>query len=261
MDKSLLTKIFGSPVTFIHGNTLVLDRWMWLKARLPETNNGENLIDIGCGSGAFSIGAALRGYKTLGLSWDKCYQKVASYRAEICKAENVNFELLDLTYLDSREDLIGKFDIAICFENIEHLIDDRKLICDIASCLKPGGRLLLTTPYLYYRPMTPECYGPFSTKQDGGHVRRGYTKGMLEELCRHANLTPEHFSYCSGIISQKITKIFISISKIHPILGWIITLPLRFLPLVLDKLVMNITQLPYFSICMEAYKPRYDIID
>ena len=257
MDKSLLTRILGFPATLIHSDTLVLDRWRWLKVRLPRTNNGEKLIDIGCGSGAFSIGAALRGYKTLGLSWDERNQKVASERAKICKAKNAKFELLDLTYLDTRDDLIGQFDIAICFENIEHIINDRKLICDIASCLKPGGRLLLTTPYLFYRAITPECRGPFSIQQDGGHVRRGYTKGMLEELCRHADLVPEEFSYCGGIISQKITKIFIPLSKIHPLFGWAIILPLRVLPPVFDKLVTYLIHLPFFSICLEAYKPRY----
>src|SRR5258708_2658920 len=84
MDKSLLTKIIGFPATLIHGDTLILDRWLWLKTRLPETGNGEKLLDIGCGTGAFSIGAALRGYEALGLSWDKRNQQVAGERAKIC---------------------------------------------------------------------------------------------------------------------------------------------------------------------------------
>ena len=138
MDKSLLTKIIGFPATLIHGDTLVLDRWRWLKARLPWTRNGETLIDIGCGTGAFSIGAALRGYESLGLSWDERNQKVAADRARICKAESAKFEVLDVRNLGARDDLIDKFDVAICFENIEHIIDDGKLFRDIASCLKPG---------------------------------------------------------------------------------------------------------------------------
>lgn len=257
MDKSLLTKIIGFPATVIHGDTLVLDRWRWLKARLPITRNGEKLIDIGCGTGAFSIGAALRGYEPLGLSWDKRNQKVAGDRAKICKAEYAKFEVLDVRNLDTRDDLIDKFDVAICFENIEHIIDDRKLLRDIASCLKPGGRLLLTAPYLLYRPMTSGDYGPFSKTEDGGHVRRGYTKAMLEELCRDSDLVPEQISYCSGILSQKITMILRTLSRIHPFVGWIIVLPLRIIPPVFDKVASTLTHWPYFSICLEAYKPRY----
>jgi SAM-dependent methyltransferase len=257
MDRSLLTKMIGYRATLIHGDTLVLDRWHWLKTRLPVTRNGEKLIDIGCGTGAFSIGAALRGYETLGLSWDTRNQSVASERAEICKAESARFEVLDVRNLDTRGDLIGKFDVAICCECIEHIIDDRKLLIDISSCLKPGGRLLLTTPYSLYRSITSKDQGPYSKTEDGWHVRRGYTKAMLDELCRHSDLVPERISYCSGIISQKVTMILRTLDRIHPLFGWAIILPLRILPAVFDRLATTLTKWPYYCICLEAYKERY----
>ncbi|NEO43485.1 MAG: hypothetical protein F6K55_04865 [Moorea sp. SIO4A3] len=114
MYKSLLVKIIGFPATLIHGDTLVLDRWLYLKERLPQTANGEKLIDIGCGTGGFTIGAALRGYEALGLSWDKRNQAVAAERAQLCKATLASFDVLDVRHLDTRHDLIGKFDVAIC---------------------------------------------------------------------------------------------------------------------------------------------------
>ena len=101
--------------------------------------------------------------------------------------------------------LFERYDIAICLENIEHIIDDRKLLTDIAACMKPGGRLLLTTPYLRLSHY-PWGYGAVSPVEDGGHVRRGYTPRMLEELCKHAGLLVEQISYCSGFLSQKITR-------------------------------------------------------
>jgi 2-polyprenyl-3-methyl-5-hydroxy-6-metoxy-1,4-benzoquinol methylase len=257
MYKSMLVKLFGYRASFIHGDLLILDRWLWLKKRLPETKNGERLIDVGCGTGAFSIGAALRGYDVLGLSWDKRNQRVAGERAEICRARTAKFEVLDVRKLDRREDLKDKFDVAICLETIEHIMDDRKLIIDIATSLKPGGRLLLTTPGFFYRPITSGDKGPFSKVEDGGHVRRGYTQAMLRELCDQANLMIDTISYCSGFLSQKITFIQRVISQVHPLLGWGAILPLRVLPPLFDRFVTGLLRWPYFSICLEAYKPRF----
>lgn len=256
MDKSLLVKFLGFPATLIHGDTLIMDRWLWLIKHLPKTRQMEALIDIGCGSGAFSIGAALRGYNVLGLSWDERNQRVAGERAEICNAKTAKFDVLDVRRLDSRDDLAINFDVAICFEVIEHIINDKKLIIDIATCLKPGGRLLLTTPYFFYHPITCCDKGPFSKIEDGSHVRRGYTKAMLEEICRQANLIPQNISYCSGFLSQKITYIQRILSKVHPLVGWGTILPFRLLPLLFDKFITSRFHWPFYSICLEAYKPR-----
>ena len=156
MDRSFLVKLFGFPITLIHGDPMVLDRWLWLRRRLPRTLNGEKLIDIGCGTGQFTIGAARRGYTALGLSYDEANQAEAKKRAALCKAETADFEVVDVRNLDQRADLIDAFDIAICLETMEHILNDFKLMRDIARCLRPGGRLLLTTPFYHHRPMIRE---------------------------------------------------------------------------------------------------------
>lgn len=256
MDPSFLVKLLGFNATLIHGDPLVLDRWLWLKERIPSTRNGETLIDVGCGSGAFSIGAALRGYTSLGLSWDERNQTVASERARICGAESATFEVQDVRRLGERRDLLGGFDVALCCENVEHILDDGKLIRDIAACLKPGGRLLLTTPYLRYRPITPGDMGPFPKVEDGAHVRRGYSKSMLHELCEQADLRVEEITFCSGFLSQRTNTLMRLLSRIHPAVGWAGVLPLRVLPPFLDPVVTPLMRWPPFSICVEAYKSR-----
>ena len=256
MNKSIFVKILGFPATLIHGDTLVLDRWFWLKNHLPQTANGETLIDIGCGSGSFTLGAARLGYKTLGLSWDERNQKIAR-RVLMCNAPLASFEILDVRQLDTQEHLVEQFDVAICFENIEHIINDRKLFKDITACLKPGRRLLLTTPNYHYRPLSSEDNGPFLNIEDGGHVRRGYTKAMLMELCEDSGLMFESESFCSGFLSQKITSLYRALSKIHPLLAWAIILPLRILPPIFDRAITKLIDYPYYCICVEAYKPKY----
>ena len=255
MDKSILVKLFGFPATLIHGDTLVMDRWLWLRSRLPRTRNNERLLDVGCGTGAFSIGAALRGYRVLGLSWDERNQSVASQRAVLCRASSALFEIFDVRRLSRRTDLVDSFDVVICLETIEHIVEDLKLMRSLANCVKPGGRLLLTTPYELYRPIDGDI-GPFSVAEDGGHVRRGYSRAMLEELCDHVGLKVEAISYCSGYVSQKVTAGMRRLSTIHTLLGWAVILPLRILPPLLDPLIALLFRWPYYSVCLQAYRPR-----
>lgn len=256
MDNSFLVRIFGFPATLVHGDPLVLDRWLWLKPHLPKTANREWLIDVGCGSGAFTIGAAKRGYESLGLSWDKRNQEVAALRADLCHAPFATFEVLDVRHLDEREDLVNKYDLAISCENIEHILDDFKLMKDIVRCLKPGGHLLLTAPNFFFAPITSGDSGPFPTVEDGSHVRRGYSEGMLQELCQEAGLICEDIAYCSGYLSQKITFLLRILSGIHPLVGWALTFPLRLFPPFIDRVLTNILGWPYLSVCLVAYKPR-----
>jgi SAM-dependent methyltransferase len=256
VNKSMLVRLFGHRATLVHGDTLVLDRWRWLLRRLPRTRNGERLLDVGCGSGAFTIGAALRGYDSLGLSWDERNQAVAAERASLSGADSARFEVCDVRRLGQRQDLAGQFDVALCFENAEHILDDFRLMRDIATCLKPGGRLYFTAPYYYYRAITDGDNGPFLKTEEGWHVRRGYTRGMLLELCEAAGLTCEDISFCSGFVSQKVTWLLRVLTRVQYVLAWGVTLPLRPLPPLLDPLVTRITGWPAYSICMEAYKPR-----
>ena len=254
---SLLVRLLGFPATLIHGDTLVRDRWNWLRARLPVTRNGELVLDVGCGSGAFSIGAARRGYRCLGLSWDAENQEIARERASMCRAPGADFEIQDVRFLDRRPDLVGRFDVVLCLENIEHILDDRKLVADIAACLRPGGRLLLTTPNLMYRPFTEEYKGPFEEIEDGRHVRKGYSPEMLRELCELAGLRVQAIGYCSGFASQKITGLMRAASGISPAMAWLLVLPLRLVPPVVDPLISWVTGWPGFSITLEAYRPRF----
>lgn len=251
----MLVRALGFPATLIHGDTLVLDRWLWLRKHLPTVPvASKRVLDIGCGSGAFTIGAALRGYRSLGLSWDERNQSVAEQRALICKATLAEFEILDVRYLDQRSDLQKCFEVAVCCENIEHILNDQKLIVDITRCLKSGGTLLLTTPNLDYKPMTRTDDGPFLPTENGAHVRRGYSPENLRSLCASGGLKVLEIGYCSGFLSQKITALLRWSSAIHPLFGWGITFPLRVLPPILDPWVSRFLHWPGYSITLVAVK-------
>lgn len=67
----------------------------------------------------------------------------------------------------------GQFDGCLCTEVLEHISDDNAAVAELARCLKPGARLLVSVPH-------PPA--PF----DPNHVREGYTLGdMTTLLGRH----------------------------------------------------------------------------
>jgi 2-polyprenyl-3-methyl-5-hydroxy-6-metoxy-1,4-benzoquinol methylase len=62
------------------------------------------------------------------------------------RCSGTQFPIQDVRTLDERTGFARNFNVAICFEDIEHILDDRKLMKSITYCLCPGGILLLTTP-------------------------------------------------------------------------------------------------------------------
>jgi SAM-dependent methyltransferase len=253
MNRDALVKLIGFPAILIHGDLMVLDRWMFLRRHLGRPREGtRRAVEIGCGSGAFTIGAALRGYETLGLSWDKAAQQSAVRRAVLCGAGKAGFRINDVRFLSSLSDLAGTCEIVICCETIEHILDDRKLMKDMTWCLKPGGTLLLTSPYAHFKSIGGD--EGISDVEDGGHVRRGYQKEDLERLCTCAGLKVTEVGYCSGFLSQKGTKIYRTLTAAHPLAGWLLMLPYRILPLLFDGIIGIATGWPGYSITLVATK-------
>ena len=255
--RNFLINTIGFNGTLIHGDLLVLDRWKWLYKNL-KGNKVKNLLDVGSGSGAFSIGASLKlNCHSLGLSWDEKNKRLSEERAKIIGVDNkVNFQICDVRYLDKKKELYSKFDTVICTENIEHIINDKKLIIDIERTLKIGGKLLLTTPNINYIPMgIGDSKQKLSKIEDGGHVRVGYSINDCYNICKGTRLEIQKIEFCSGFFSQKITFLLRVLKKIityYP--AWIILLPLRILPLIFDNLISKIFKWPGYSICFIAKK-------
>jgi 2-polyprenyl-3-methyl-5-hydroxy-6-metoxy-1,4-benzoquinol methylase len=250
MKSEILIRLFGWKTTLINSDTLVLDRWNWVSRNLPKNNNNDRLLDIGCGSGAFTNGASAKGYQALGLSWDKNNQQKAQKRALISNLTST-FEVLDVRELHIRSDLFCKFKYVICTENIEHIINDIKLLKDINNCLENNGTLLLTTPYKNFKPIWgDEKILKNPPIEDGGHVRFGYDENDCEKIFSETGFKIQKIDYCSGFLSQKISGLYRFVSGYNLFIAWLFILPLRVFPILFDKYI------PYtnYSICVIAKK-------
>jgi 2-polyprenyl-3-methyl-5-hydroxy-6-metoxy-1,4-benzoquinol methylase len=247
--ENTLVRLIGWRATILHGDPCVFDRWLWLKKHLTPGNF--RTLDAGCGSGAFTFAAVQLGNNALGLDFNKEQIKKAKARAKILNMPRAEFIQADLRELDKLGRRLGKFDQIICFETIEHILDDKKLIKNLAALLKPKGRLLLTTPFKHSRLLFGD--DKISEQEDGGHVRRGYTHNELKQLFNEANLEIKAQDYLNGIISQQLTSLMRRLGVIYPKLGWALIFPFRALQ-IFDRPLTRIFNYPYLSIGVVGVK-------
>jgi SAM-dependent methyltransferase len=252
MSNALLT-VVGWKATVLHGDPSVFDRWIWLRRHLLR--GPIRTLDAGCGSGAFTMYAAKIGNESLGLSFDEFNNQVAAARAKLLGLSNASFAFADLRKLDKIATKLGKFDQIICSEVIEHILDDRTLVRDLASLLNPGGRLLLTTPYKYANKLFGD--GDPSEIEDGGHVRSGYTHEELRHLFEGYGLTCVTEDFLSGFVSQLIVNILRVLSAVDHRFAWAITLPLRALQ-VADRPLTRLIRYQFLSIAVVGVKQAVD---
>lgn len=245
-----LVRLVGWVATILHGDPTMFDRWLWLRRRLLRGDL--RTLDAGCGSGAFSLYAGKLGNEVLGLSFDERNNSVAQERARILGLANVSFVTCDLREIGQLTDELGQFDQILCFETIEHLLEDQKLVNEFARLLRPGGRLFLTTPSDRHRAFSQETV---SDTEDGGHVRYGYSHNDLRRLFDNAALETVSLGYLTGPISQAILGVQYRLGSFSDPLAWIVTLPLRLLQ-IFDPLVSRASQVPHYCITATAIRPE-----
>jgi hypothetical protein len=120
----------------------------------------------------------------------------------------------------------------------------------MANLLRPCGRLLLTTPYKYYRRVPFEA---LSLAEDGGHVRWGYTLGEMKQLFADTGLVVIEEGYVTGPLSQWLIRIQRILMAANLILGWVVVFPFRWI-VVFDSLLTRITRFPSLSIAVVGEK-------
>jgi 2-polyprenyl-3-methyl-5-hydroxy-6-metoxy-1,4-benzoquinol methylase len=246
----LLVRLFRWYGLLLHGDQTIVDRWLWLRKRLRR---GEaRVLDAGCGSGTFALYAAKQGNEVVGLNWDDRDVQAAESRARMLGLSNTTFRPQDLRTVDRIVPELGSFDQILCFEVVEHLIDDGKLVRDLAGMLRPGGTLLLTTPSDDHKKVPGEY---ISEVEDGGHVRYGYSHDDLRRLAEQAGLQVTALGHLVGPLSQGLFRAYFQLGQVNGLLGWLATVPFRPFPPLLDGLLGRILPIPPYCVSAVLTRP------
>ncbi len=197
---TLFLKIFQNfGLVLLSNDSSSFDRFIWLKNNLiPAKENGK-LLDVGCGNGWSLFLSCKFKYNVIGLSHSKeDIEKILKKSTLINKSVNaIVAEVKDLDKLF----LNNFFDVIINLENIEHIIDAKKLIQDISSKLNDGGLLYLTTPNLLHKKLIGDTLIKQFPIEDGNHVVRGYSIQRLKKLLEKNNLYIISKSFLTGPFS------------------------------------------------------------
>ena len=85
----------------------------------------------------------------------------------------------------------GQYDLVAALDVVEHIEDDRAAIAALASCLRPGGKLLVTVPAHQWM---------WSAHDELNHHKRRYSKSGLGRLIQVAPLQLEAIGYFNSFL-------------------------------------------------------------
>ena len=169
--------------------------WAWRRRRallLAEARPGERVLDLGCGAGRFVAALREAGAEVVGV-------ELAPGALERAR-RNVPGADLRLAEPDGTLPLEHRsVDLVWCSEVLEHVADTLLVLTEARRVLRPGGRLLLTTPYHGRVQAAVIAFTRFDARFDplGSHLRF-YTRTSLARALDAGGFTPERIRAAGG---------------------------------------------------------------
>ena len=149
------------------------------------------ILDLGCGNGALCAALLAAGFEVTGC--DPSEEGVALARRA---HPHITFHLLGV--YDEPTTLNGaRFDAVVSTEVIEHLFLPRSLPRFASRVLRPGGHLILSTPYHgFLKNLALSVAGQwdrhFSPLWDGGHIKF-WSRATLTQLLSEEGFAVSEF--------------------------------------------------------------------
>ena len=186
---SSVANIAGNPAEYAYCNSELGWASQYLqpviKPLIGELPPASVVADMGCGNGSFLAQYRDRGWELHGLEASS-----SGLAAAAAAYPEIQFAQADLTGDLSTHALAGRCDLLISTEVIEHIFLPRLFARNCHAFLKPGGRLIISTPYHGYLKnvvlaATGKLDDHFTALWDYGHIKF-WSRRTLTELLEEA---------------------------------------------------------------------------
>ncbi len=143
IDHDRIAEVYEGTVGSREFQRVSRRRVHWMCAQVT----GPDVLDIGCSQGIASILLAREGHRVVGI--DREHEAIRAARDRLDEEEAEVRERVDFRVGEGRA--VGfpdrSFDAVLLGEVLEHQLDPWKLLKEARRVLRPGGRIVLTTPY------------------------------------------------------------------------------------------------------------------
>ena len=161
---------------------------------IEQTEGVQSICDLGCGNGYLAGKLARIGYNVVGID-------ASETGINLARKTHPQAGFLTSTIdreLHSRADL-GKFDLVVSSDVIEHLYRPADLFEAAIPLLKSQGQFLVTTPYHGYLKnlaisLTGRMDNHFGALTDGGHIKF-FSKQTLSQIFKQHGFTDLKFTF------------------------------------------------------------------
>lgn len=206
-----------------------------------------DVLDAGSGNGYFSWLAYRSGARVVAFNLEaRQLEKAEDFLIRYRKAdpERLRFEQRNLYDLSHEE---RTFDEIICYETLEHIRCDEKVLKNLYRLLRPEGVLHLCCPFSLHPRHKAEV---LDLEETGGHVRPGYSEEDYRALLAPLGFTIQQVA---GIGPKSLYLADEFLRRIRNFAGDALALPL--FPLVLPFVWLARMNPPVpFSLYVQAVK-------
>jgi len=169
---------------------------------------GKKVLDLGCGEGYGTYMLAREAEYVAGVEIDKT--TVQHARSRYIKD---NLEFIEGSMLAVPIEGEKKFDVAVCFEGIEHIAEHDKLLSEAKRLLKDDGLFIVSTPNKAAYTDAPDYHNPFHVKElyfeEFSSLLRRYFKHLRifgQRVYAGSNMWSIHQHKSRGYIEAVIKK-------------------------------------------------------